>query len=452
MERTETDWRTILLLLGAAGGALLAYGIAASILIYASFEAASPQPAAAGRSAFEFIVLAGAPLVIGTVFLPAVYYSIRRLLGRAAIPAAPKVLRIPQAVVLVLVWAAAAAGAGLLFDKPVAKWITPALYVLAIGVPVYFFVRLATGGLHPGSRQRLWGVLTTGIGLGIVPAILVELMLVLVVFVLLVFYLALDPAQLATFESLAHQLQDTTDMGQVLNAVGPMLTSPIALLLALLFFSGLSPLIEETAKSLATWTVFDRLTSASQGFAVGAISGAAFGLVESLLVSAQPDASWATTLLVRGASTMMHIMSASLTGWGIGRFRVTRRFLPLLGMYLAAMALHGLWNASVVAITFGTIRSSLASGGRDPVGIILIFVGAATLVVLCLAIPLGMWAINRRFRKVASAAPGSGGATEAQRQSELTPVPVGPLGVQEDGGDAAEPRSEGTLPPPAPLP
>ena len=450
MERRETDWRTVLLLLGAAGGAVLAYAAGASILLYGGLEAVNPQPMAAGRSALDFVVLAGAPIVIGTMFLPAIYYSIRRLLGRAALPADPKVLKVPQAIVLVLVWAAAAAGAGLLVDKPIAKWITPALYVLAISVPVYFFVRLATGGLHPGSRQRLWGVLTTGIGLGVVPAITAEFMLVLVVLVILVFYLALNPAQLATFQNLARQLQDSTDIGQVLNTVGPMLTNPTALLLALLFFSGFSPLIEETAKSFATWTVFDRLTSASQGFAIGAISGAAFGLVESLLVSAQPDASWTTTLLVRGASTMMHIMSASLTGWGVGRFRVTRRFLPLAGMYLAAMALHGAWNASVVGITFGTVRSSLASGGRDLPSLILIFLGTGTLVVLCLAIPLGLWAINRRFRAMESSRREGRGGAKPQAALETRPVPVSPLGAQADSGDA-EPRREDHPSPPPPL-
>ena len=105
-----------------------------------------------------------------------------------------------------------------------------------------------------------------------------------------------------------------------MNAVEPWLNNPLVFLLALLFFSGLTPVIEETAKSIAAWTVFDHLDSPAQGFVIGALSGAGFGLSESLLASATPDSSWAATLMIRGGSTMMHIMTASLTGWGIASF------------------------------------------------------------------------------------------------------------------------------------
>src|SRR5512140_1610446 len=82
MEHHETDWRTILLLVGAAGGAVLAYSSAGLIILFAGVDTLSPSAGTAGRSAFEYFVLAAAPLVIGTIFLPAVYYSIRRLVGK----------------------------------------------------------------------------------------------------------------------------------------------------------------------------------------------------------------------------------------------------------------------------------------------------------------------------------------------------------------------------------
>lgn len=446
MEQHEADWRTIVLSIGAAGGAVIAFGTAVVMLLSAGLDLVRPQESLTGRTAFDFVVLAGAPLAIGAAFLPSLYYSIRRLSGHLVGAANPKVLTLPQGILLILVWAGAAAGAGLLVEKPIVRWITPLLFVLAILIPVYFFARLATGGLRLGSRQRLWGVLTAGIGLGIVPAIFLEILLAMIALVVAIIYLSINPGLLETFQKLATQLRDASNLDQVLRAAGPFLTGPTTLLLGLVFFSGFSPLIEETAKSIATWTVFDRLTSPEQGFAIGAISGAAFGLVESLLVSATPDQNWTTTLLVRGASTMMHIMSASLTGWGIGQFRMTRRPLPMLGMYAAAMGLHGLWNASVVAITVGGIRSA-TSGGPDIPGVILVGLGVTVLAVLCLAIPISMWGINWQLRKAeASAAMGQKDAAapalnEGFPAFDQSTMPAENDGAADTGRAAEEPSS-----------
>lgn len=472
MQRHESDWRTILLLVGAAGGALISFGVAALMFLYGGLNLVDPQSSSGSRTPFDFVVLAAAPLAIGLIFLPAVYYSIRSLVARPAgeQPSVSLGVRLPQyglrerlglrgtglassaavglvyGAILLAVWIGLAALAQRLLEQPVLKWVTPLLYVLAIAIPAVFFVWIALRGINAGSPQRLWGALAAGIGLGILPAIVAELIVAFLVFIVLIVYLALNPSQLETFRQLAIQLQGTTNMDQILSMAGPLLTSPVVVLLALFFFSGLSPLIEETAKSLATWTVFDRLASPAQGFAVGAVSGAAFGLVESLLVSATPDSSWMTTLLVRGASTMMHIMGASLTGLGIGQFRTTRRILPLLGMYLAAMGLHGLWNASVVAITAGTVRSAMSSPAPDPAGVIFAFAGGAVLVLLCLAIPVALWAINWHFRAVAvpaAAAPSADGYVQPALLLHEMPVtpPVAP--DESSGTSPANPTNSG---------
>lgn len=440
MDQHETDWRTILLLVGAAGGAVIAYALGGLTLLYAGVGAIRPLAASTDRTPFDFFVLAAAPLAIGTIFLPAVYYSIRRLMGRPVgagtvplgISNGPHLFSLRGGVslnaaiarsllyglIVALAWIGIALLAGRLVTNSVFKWFTPILYVLAILIPAAFFVWIAIRGLNPGSLQRRWGALAAGIGLGIAPAMFAELMLVFIVVLGLAIYLVFNPSQLAAFRDLARQLQDSTDINRVLESAGPLLTSPIVFIVALVFFAGFSPFVEEIAKSLATWTVFDRLSSPAQGFAIGAISGAAFGLVESLLVSAQSDSSWTTTLLVRGASTMMHIMSAALTGWGIGRFRQTRRFGPLIGMYLLAMALHGLWNGSVVLVTLGSIRTTVTSGARDLPGMLLVSAGAAVLILLCLAIPVVMWVINWRLRLAEAAHAG------AAAPSAANPVPV----------------------------
>ncbi len=405
MERSKNDWRSILLAIGSVGGAVILFSSAALFVVYSLIGAFQPALADSKRTALDVAVLACALVAIGAAFLPAAYYSVRRLRGLEPQAVRPRRMRIWQALVLVATWLAAAFGAQFLLGNALAKWITPALYLLAIGVPVFFFARLAMGGLNAGSRERVWGALASGIGLGIAPSVIAELLLASLGLIGLGIYVAFHPELLSTVQHLATQLQDASSMEEILNLVGPWLNNPIAVLVALAFFSGFSPLIEETAKSVTTWAVFDRLSSPAQGFAIGAMSGAAFGMVESLLVSATPDAGWSTTLLVRGASTMMHIMAASLTGWGIGSFRASRNFARLIGMYVLAIGLHGTWNASVVAITFGSVRTALGSGGPDPIAVMLMFAGSAMLVALCVAIPLALGLINWRLRAASAPSP-----------------------------------------------
>lgn len=404
MQTRGRDWRTVLLAIGSAAGALLAFAWVGLLLAYGMIAVVRGDAAAGSESPLDLVVLASAFVVMGAVFLPAAYYSVQRLRGREVPPGAPRLLQAWLGILLTAAWIGAAIGAQLLLDAPIWRWIIPALYVLAIGIPVYFFARLAAGGLDAGSRQRLWGVLAAGIGLGTTLAITAELLLALLGVIVVAAYVGLHPELVAALRQLADQLVNMTSPDQALRLAAPWLDNPVALLVALFFFSILSPLIEETSKSLATWTVFDHLSSPAQGFALGAVGGAAFGLVESLLVSSNPDPSWATTLLVRGASTMMHIMAASLSGWGIASFRLTGRPGRLIGMYLLAMSLHGLWNACVVAIAFGSLRTVLASPGGPINGVILVSLGAALLVALSLAMPLGLAAANWRFRATAAGA------------------------------------------------
>ena len=106
----------------------------------------------------------------------------------------------------------------------------------------------------------------------------------------------------------------------------------------------------------------------------------------------------AFTLLVRGGSSMMHIVAASFTGWGIGRFRSTRQFGSLLGGYAGAVALHSLWNAAVVTITFGGLQMALQTGRSDLGATALIGLGGTLLCALCLGIPVALGRINARLR------------------------------------------------------
>ena len=405
MRARGKDWRTILLAAASLSGALLAFAMGTLMVAYSLVGLVRSDLAQSGPPPLQALVLASAFSLVSVSLLPSAYYSIERLRGVDIQAAKPSSMKIWQAMLLFLVWIGAALLAQSLVDQNIWKWFTPPLYLLAIGIPVYFLIRLATGGLDAGSRQRFWGVLAISMTFGTTLAIIAEVVLAIVALMGLGLYLGFHPEQVTAFRQIADQLTNASSLEQVLNIIGPWLNSPVVVGLALLFFSGFAPLIEETAKSIAIWTVYDRLASPAQGFVVGALGGAGFGLLESLFAAATPDSSWASTLMVRGASTMMHILAASFTGWGIASFRAGKGARVLIGSYALAMTLHGLWNASVVMIAFGGLRTEFSFNASDIAGSIMMGLGGFILFGLCLAIPLVLGNINLRLRTSAIAVP-----------------------------------------------
>ncbi len=397
MEKRELDWRTIILLTASAGAALFSFAIASLMIIYAVFGLASANNAKDSPSPLEALVLGSALGFVGLTFIPSIYYSIQQLRGKDS-SAASRPFKVWQGVLLFIAWIGAALLAQFLVNNETLQWFAPPLYLVAIVVPVYFFIRLSTGGLNPGSRQRMWGVLSTGMAAGVSFSIICEGALLVIGLIVFSIYLAFHPDQLATFRQLADQLSTTTTPDEALALAGSWLVHPLTLIIALFFFSVATPLIEETAKSLAIWSVFDRLVSPAQGFVIGALSGAGFALLESLLASATPDPGWASTLLVRGGSTMMHILAAGLTGWGIASLRVHKSYGRMFGMYALAMSLHGLWNGGDIIMVFGSARQALETTQLDVLGWLMIIVGAAFLIILSLTIPIVLGVMNWRFR------------------------------------------------------
>ncbi len=344
------------------------------------------------------ILLASAILFVGALLIPAAYYSIQRLIGEDVTVNATKPMNVAVGFLLAFAWLGISALTQIFYGNTFLRWITPPLYILSIGLPVYFFARLAIGGLNTGSKQRTWGALGTGMLLGPSLASFIELMLVVLLLFGIAAYLAFHPELMSVLNTIKTQINNTSTPDDILTLLSPYLLNPIVIALALLFFSVIAPVVEETAKSLTVWTVFNHLSSPAQGFVIGALSGTGFGLVESLLASVQPDSSWATTLIVRGGSTMMHIVAASLTGWGIAWFRTTKRAGRMIGMYALAMFLHSLWNACVILIVTGSVRSALGAHQENILGMTLIIFGVSVLAIIAVSMPIALGMINWRLR------------------------------------------------------
>lgn len=395
MQTRSLDWRTIVLATVNIFGALVAFGLAVLAVIYSVLQPALKINTSKGPAPFEVVLLASNLALVSVVFIPAAYYNIREILEKDIPAASPKPLYVWQGFLLIAAWIASAVLAQIFFNDETLKWFSPPFYLLSIVLPAYFLLRLATGGLSAGSRLRVWSVLSTGMALGTSFAIVAEISLVILGLAGIGIYISLHPEQAPIFQQLADKLTSASTLDDVMAAAGPLISSPLTILVALLFFSVFTPMIEEMAKSLTVWLIFNRLDSPAQGLVAGALSGAGFGLLESLLASATPDSNWSATLLVRGMSTMMHILAASLTGLGIASYRLSKRPGRMIGMYALAMSLHGLWNASVVMIFFGGVRVAFNSGSSDPLGLVMVLFSALILISLCLALPISMGIFNR---------------------------------------------------------
>jgi len=240
------------------------------------------------------------------------------------------------------------------------NWLVlPLLTIPAVLFPIWTLAGLGARDLVFGSRWRTWSVL--GISLTVTPFILfmLETFVVIVIFVIVVIYAVSNPDVAAEFEKLSSQflfmnLESEAGIEQALQLMAPYLMKPGVIMTGVFFFSILVPLMEELIKPLAVWLLAGRLDSAAQGFSLGALCGAGFAIWETFNVSGQTS-EWSSLLFTRIGTGLLHITTSALMGGAIYMAIRKRRYLRLLGTYLLAVLLHGLWNASAVAMSFSAL-------------------------------------------------------------------------------------------------
>lgn len=398
MKTAQRDWRVVTLAVASGGSGLLAISIALSAIAYAGFGMWFRPPGPESPEPISVIVIAGALALISAVMFAASYTAFRALRGQQAGIFLLKPLRGWQVALLLVTWLSAGMLAQVLVTHDPWRWTAPIWHLLAIGAPLYLLVRLATAGILGGSRLRLWGALSTGLILGTGLAAAAEIGVLLLGLAAGGVYLAFNPEQLHALQNLVGQLGQISSVEEMFSAFEPLITNPLTFLGLLMAVSVITPFIEEFAKSTATWALFDRLNAPSQGFWVGALSGAGFALFEGLIASADPTAGWGFILLIRGGSSIMHVVASALAGWGIADFRATARMSRLVGGYGMAIFIHATWNAAVVAIGYGGVRLTLSQTGMDVIGLATATIGAITLTSLLVLLPVSLVVFNHSLR------------------------------------------------------
>jgi hypothetical protein len=179
------------------------------------------------------------------------------------------------------------------------------------------------------------------------------------IIIFVVAFIISQPGLSSEMENLSRQIQLFGPQSQAArDLLLPYVTRPGVMVIALAYTAVLIPLIEELIKPLGVWFFAKQLTFPAQGFAFGALSGAAYALIETLGVSAQTEG-WASLLLSRVGTGILHITTTALMGAAIAYAIRERRFLRLLITYFLAASMHGLWNALAVLYTFSTLGQVL---------------------------------------------------------------------------------------------
>jgi hypothetical protein len=248
--------------------------------------------------------------------------------------------------------------------KTVNWLVLPILTIPAIVLPLGLLLGLGARNLPLGTRWQAWSVV--GLGMTLIPFLLLilEITIAILLFFGVIAYVVAQPELAYRLQGISQQILVLGPQSEAArDLLAPLLTKPGVIVAALLYTAFLVPAVEELFKPLGVWLLARRLDSQAQGFALGALSGASYALIETIGVSGQ-GGEWATLLFTRIGTGLLHITTSALMGAAIVFALRERRYLRLLGTYILAVTLHGLWNTSAILYTFSTLAKMLGQTDR----------------------------------------------------------------------------------------
>ncbi len=317
------------------------------------------------QSDFDFnlslpiFILAAVSFTTGCLVVPSAFFSLQRLQGKQdeRVVAQSHWMR---SSLLVLLFACSVWLGDLAAESQAAWLLLPFFHILAIGIPVLWLLSLAVRNLPLGSMQRRWGVFASGLVLGPTLIMIAELFAVIGLLVAAGVWLSAQPQLFAELSSLADKMASSpASPDELVELMLPYLLTPAVLGVTLFFTALVVPLIEEFLKPVGVWLLMGRKLTPAAGFAAGAISGAGYALFESLLLTSGGD-NWSTVVLARLGTTSIHMLTSAMTGWALVGVWQKKQFLRLVGVYLAAVIFHGLWNGMTVFSVFTSLEALAA--------------------------------------------------------------------------------------------
>jgi len=342
--------------------------------------------------------------LISTLFcvgllLPLLVTSVRKLRGRAIPVVKLPPIKFWQLAALLGIWLVLIIVGSIVNTRAGYGEVIAALFFsLGIALPIAGIVWIAIGGLPVGSWRRIWATLGISMVGSTLVAVILEYSLVGSAAVVAGLVAAFNPKWLAILQQVRNQLTNSSDMQALLTTLAPYLTNPLVFLVVLLFTAGVAPIIEETIKPAAVWLIGKRLQSPAEGFALGAICGAGFAMLEGTLAASSMGQMLGIGSAVRLPSSLMHITASGLMGWAIASFRLEKRTWRLVGIFVLSAGIHSLWNGSVLLGIYGALRFTLQNASPDLLGSLLVLTGIGLLGLLLVTIMVLLPILNRRLR------------------------------------------------------
>jgi hypothetical protein len=422
--RASLHWPSVLQFAFSLFSALILWGFALGLGLMVFSTWLSVPDAGIGADSLSLMLMAAGTGFSGILLLPSAWHALLRIIGRPN-PIKFKVRRLGT-IILLLPFVV---GLGYLASQNDAlTWIAlPPLHVLASGISVLWLLHLGIRGLSTGSAQRAWGIFSSGLVLAPAFSLILEMGALLVAGFFGMIYLARDPVFADRLIQLSQQMSLSPDQPPdvILEFLEPCLLQPAFIYAAIAFGAILVPLIEELLKPIGVWLLAGRNATPSQGFAAGLLSGAGYALFENFALSASAGEEWSMVIIARMGTTLIHILTAGLTGWGLALAWREGRYIRLGLTYLTAVAIHALWNGLVILSIAPEILPADTSypDALLNIGTAASF-GFAVLLIGCFALLLG--------------------ANSAMRHAIISPVKLQPETMLLDVPPAAKPLEEET--------
>ena len=390
----------------------------------------------------------------GVLVLPSAWYAWKHIAFPGLEPTSRTEHRsfglILTILVLVLVGGALLLGNYASQDNRIAWFLLPPLNIIATGLPALWLIYIGTRGLIPGFPRRQWGIFATGLVLGPVVILVLELILLIGMGILALLWVMLDPSLSNQLNGLVFRLQSVAPNTEaILKILLPFLLNPGVLFLVFAFISVLVPMLEEALKPLGVWFLYGQKITPAQGFGYGVLSGAGFGLFENLGNTSSGGEAWALLASTRISTLLLHCFTAGLVGWALASAWSQRRYLRLGITYAIAILIHGLWNGMAVLSAVSSLQglpnisiptSLLQIGARSSTGIVAL--GALVLVFY-----IGFNAILRRSVPPMNLPSSGAGQTPSLPGDEPLSPPLGESSLPPSEISSSLPLPPGDYPP-----
>jgi hypothetical protein len=380
------DWISIFQAGFSLLGSFLLWGLAFLILFFGLVNLATNS---IDRTNFEamFLLIAGL-VVCGFLLLPSAGYSLAHVINH---PLPTINIKLPyqyMGLVILAMPVVLVIGHWLTRQPGFGGILLPVFHILALGIPILWMIYLGLRHLPTSSLQRRWGLFS--FGLTVTPGLILVIELIVMIVFIFVAVILLSSNQ--DFMNEIYQLSQKLNNGtiypeEVYSEILPYLSHPVVFFLAIAFTSVIVPLIEEAIKPLGVWFLVGRKVAPSEGFVAGLLCGAGYGLLENIaLTYASQD--WAITVTGRMGTSLIHMATASLTGWALVCAWNQKKYLQLGGAYLLAVIIHGMWNGLAISYGFAALLNKNAPilvgrlGLVAPLGLFVLATAAFLLIIL----------------------------------------------------------------------